>query len=65
MAFRPATWQQLDNDSVGGLLRQAGVQPGTVWSPTLRKDGKGVKREQLDVAATETIGVGEDLTESA
>ncbi|GAA2855524.1 FtsK/SpoIIIE domain-containing protein [Pseudonocardia halophobica] len=65
VAFRPATWQQLDNDSVGGLLRQAGVQPGTVWSPTLRKDGKGVKREQLDVAATETIGVGEDLTESA
>lgn len=60
--LRPGIYGHLDNDSLGGLLRQAGVEPVTVWSPRAKKDGKGVKRETLDVAATETLGDGDDLT---
>ncbi|QJY51234.1 FtsK/SpoIIIE domain-containing protein [Pseudonocardia broussonetiae] len=47
-ALRPATWGHLDNDALGGMLRQAGVEPRTVWSRTANKSGKGVKREWLN-----------------
>lgn len=51
-ALRPATWEHLDIPALGSMLRAAGVRTGTVWSRAAGKDGKGVKREWLDVAAT-------------
>lgn len=54
--LRPGIYSHLDNDALGGMLRQAGVVPSTVWSPTAKSTGKGVKREQLDVSTTEVIG---------
>lgn len=53
--LRPATWGHLDNAALGGLLRTAGVRVGTVWSRAAGKDGKGVKRAWLDIAATDNV----------
>lgn len=50
--LRPTTWGHLDNAALGSMLREAGVKVGTVWSRAAGKDGKGVKREWLNVAAT-------------
>ena len=49
--LRPATWGHLDVPALGSMLREAGVRTGTVWSRG-NGDGKGVRREWLDVAAT-------------
>lgn len=53
-ALRPGVFAHLDNDALGSMLRQAGVRPGTVWANG--RDGKGLKREWLDVSSTEHIG---------
>lgn len=58
--LRPGIYGHLDNDSLGSMLRQAGVTPGTVWSPLAKRDGWGVKRESLDVSTTEVIGLVPD-----
>lgn len=52
--LRPGIYGHLDVPALGSMLRQAGVEPATVWAAG--KDGKGVKREWLNVAATEQIG---------
>lgn len=49
--LRPATWGQLDVSALGSMLREAGVRTGTVWSRG-NGDGKGVRREWLNLAAT-------------
>lgn len=51
-ALRPQTWGHLDVPALGSMLREAGVRTGTVWSKAAGKDGKGVKREWLNIAAT-------------
>ena len=56
--LRSETYKHLTNDSLGALLRAAGVVPATVWASG--RDGKGIKREQLDVAATAVIGRDDD-----
>lgn len=58
--LRPATWGHLDNDALGGMLRQARVRVGTVWSKAAGKGGKGVKREWLDVPVTADEQADED-----
>lgn len=47
--LRPHTWGHLDPAGLGSLLRGAGVKPATVWSRAAQKDGRGVRREWLDV----------------
>jgi len=58
--LRPKTWGFLDNAALGSMLRDAGVAVRTVWSSRSKTDGKGVKREALDVAATSDVDPGED-----
>lgn len=69
-ALRPQTWGHLDVHALGSMLREAGVRTGTVWSSALKKDGKGIKREWLNIAATDDVdpdagpaGAVFDLTE--
>jgi DNA segregation ATPase FtsK/SpoIIIE, S-DNA-T family len=50
--LRPGIWGHLDNDALGALLKEAGVRLGTVYSTALKREGYGVKREWLGVAAT-------------
>lgn len=50
--MRPALYGPMDVAGLGSALRGAGVRTGTVWVPG-DGDGKGVKREWLDVTATE------------
>lgn len=58
--LRPGVWAHLDNDALGSLLRSAGVRLGTVWSPARKSDGRGVKRDALNVAATADVDPDED-----
>ncbi|MGH3793260.1 MAG: hypothetical protein ACRDSP_00035 [Pseudonocardiaceae bacterium] len=60
VALRPATWGQLDVPALGSMLRGAGVRTGTVWSGPAGRDGKGVKRDWLDVAATADEDPGDE-----
>ena len=62
-ALRPALYGSLDVRGLGSQLRGAGVQVANVHDaskPRERSTAKGVRREWLDVAATEVIGDGED-----
>ena len=64
-ALRPALYGSLDVRGLGSQLRGAGVQVTNVHDaskPRERSTAKGVRREWLDVAATEVIGDGEDGT---
>ncbi|MDN5919063.1 MAG: hypothetical protein L0I76_28880, partial [Pseudonocardia sp.] len=61
--LRPALYGHLDAAALGTQLRAAGVQTGTVWAtgkPREQASGKGVKRDWLDVAATDVIGDEDD-----
>jgi S-DNA-T family DNA segregation ATPase FtsK/SpoIIIE len=61
--LRPALYGHLDATALGTQLRAAGVQTATVWAtgkPREQASGKGVKREWLDVAATDVIGDDDD-----
>lgn len=51
-AMRPALYGHMDVFALGAALRGAGVPVRTVWVPGTG-DGKGIKREWLDVAATQ------------
>jgi hypothetical protein len=53
--LRPGVWGHLDDPALSAMLRTAGVQLGTVWSPARKSDGRGVKREWLNVAATSDL----------
>ncbi|HEY9354632.1 MAG TPA: hypothetical protein VIP28_15325 [Nocardioides sp.] len=53
--LRPGVWGHLDDPALSAMLRAAGVRVGTVWSAARKSDGRGVKREWLDVAATSDI----------
>jgi S-DNA-T family DNA segregation ATPase FtsK/SpoIIIE len=58
--LRPALYGHLDVFSLGRLLRAAGVEVDTVYDGSKPRDEasrKGVKREWLDVAATDVLGV--------
>lgn len=61
-ARRPGLYGHLDNNALGGMLRQAGVEPGSVWSSISQSTGKGVKRGDLDVPATAILGPVLNLT---
>ncbi|WP_219413942.1 FtsK/SpoIIIE domain-containing protein [Pseudonocardia nigra] len=50
--LRSETWAHLDNAALGAMLKTAGVKRGTVYSTTLKREGYGIKREWIDVAAT-------------
>lgn len=52
--LRSETYKHLTNDSLSAQLRSAGVQVGSVWAK--QRSDKGIKREWLDVAATDEIG---------
>lgn len=56
-ARRPGTWGQLDAKGLGALLRglTPPIEPSCVYvadKPTAERSGKGLKREQLDLATT-------------
>jgi S-DNA-T family DNA segregation ATPase FtsK/SpoIIIE len=46
--LRPSTWGHLDNEALGGMLREAKVEPRSVWSPARRTSQKGIRLEWLD-----------------
>jgi DNA segregation ATPase FtsK/SpoIIIE, S-DNA-T family len=57
--LRPAAWGSLDARSLGSLLRKIEVQVDTVYvpgKPRTEREGKGVKREWLDVSTTRLVG---------
>jgi DNA segregation ATPase FtsK/SpoIIIE, S-DNA-T family len=58
--LRPGVYGNLDNMALGAMLREAGVPVRTVWSRQLSKDGKGVKRQWLDIAATDDLDPDRD-----
>jgi S-DNA-T family DNA segregation ATPase FtsK/SpoIIIE len=63
---RPELYGHLDVFSLGKLLRSAGVKVDNVHvagKPREESSRKGVKREWLDVSATETIGEPDDEAE--
>jgi hypothetical protein len=56
-ARRPGTWGSLDAKGLGALLRglTPAIEPTTVYvaaKPADARSGKGLKREQLDLATT-------------
>jgi S-DNA-T family DNA segregation ATPase FtsK/SpoIIIE len=50
--LRP-TWAHLDNEALGSMLGEAGVKRATVYSTAAGKDGRGIKREWLNIATTD------------
>lgn len=57
----PTVWGSLDADGLGKLLRglTPPIVPGNVWDRGKKANGKGVKREQLDISTTSQVA-GED-----
>jgi S-DNA-T family DNA segregation ATPase FtsK/SpoIIIE len=51
--LRTGVYSHLDNEALGGMLRGAGITPASVWCPAEGRTMRGVKRSQLDVAATD------------
>lgn len=59
---RPGTWGSLDAKGLGALLRGLSppIEPTTVYvadKPAAERSGKGLKREQLDLATTSETSV--------
>jgi S-DNA-T family DNA segregation ATPase FtsK/SpoIIIE len=65
--LRPGIWGHLDNDALGGMLRQAGVVPAPIHCPAEGRSMRGVKIDQVTDAVDLRDGpditeAGEDLT---
>lgn len=58
----PAVWGSLDADGLGKLLRNLTppIIPGAVWDRSKKANGKGIKREQLDVSTTSEVAGEEE-----
>jgi len=57
--LRPELYGSLNPRTIGGQLRQAGVEVTSVYvagKPSEQASAKGVKRAALDVSTTEVIG---------
>jgi S-DNA-T family DNA segregation ATPase FtsK/SpoIIIE len=58
--LRPGIWGHLDVDALGSMLRAAGVTPASVYCADVKRSAQGVKREWLNIAATDDEGPEDD-----
>jgi DNA segregation ATPase FtsK/SpoIIIE, S-DNA-T family len=59
--LRPGIWGHLDNEALGGMLRQAGIVPASIHCPVEGRSMRGVKIDQVTDAIDRRDGP--DITE--